>query len=357
MTETEPDSPELGSLSIGSRKYLGSKQRLIRFIRQAICSRVPAIGRFVDGFAGTGVVADAFARDAESIVANDLLFSNYVVIRAYLCGSERNVGVERVRELLSELNGLEPVSGYAVSNYGGRYFTERNAGAIDAVRERIEVYAREGMCTEQEKLILLTSLLYGADKVANTVGQYDAYLKHIGEASYDGEGKHLIDDNVYRPLCLKMPRIRFDVNAEVHNEDLNSLIRRIRGNVLYLDPPYNTRQYVDCYHVLENIARWGKPPLFGKTRKFDRDELKSRFSRRADVEAAFADCIDNADFGHIFVSYNNEGILSRDTIGEVLQSRGPVEVLEEDYSVFGNGAGRSRKRPIIERLYCCRVRR
>ncbi len=350
-------SPDLYSeqVAIGSRKYLGSKHRLLDFIGPTILAQVPHIGTFLDGFSGTGVVASWLRPHVQKTIVNDLLRSNYVVNRAYLASTERNVDQSKILRFLSELNTLQPIEGYVYRNYGGTYFTIRNAGMIDSVRERIAEHAQAGECTAQEECVLLTSLLYAVDKVANTVGQYDAFLKHLGLDSYDETGKHLIDANVYKPLTLRMPRLDLLGRAEVHNEDINVLIRNISGDVLYLDPPYNTRQYVDCYHVLENIVRWDKPPLYGKTRKFERSGLKSRYSRRKQVLAAFSDVVEQADFKHVFVSYNDEGILSADAITAVLERRGLVSLHQREYPVFGNGAGRSRKRLVCERLFHCAV--
>lgn len=131
---------------------------------------------------------------------------------------------------------------------------------------------------------------------------------------------------------------------------------RIETEVLYLDPPYNTRQYVDNYHVLENIIRWKKPRLYGKTKKFERSGLKSAYWNKVRALPAFLDLVSKVRAEHIFLSYNNEGIISHDVLLEVLRTRGDVEVFEENYSIFGNGAGRSHNRPIFERLYHCRIR-
>ena len=339
--------------TIGNRKYLGSKQRLLSFIEQTILERVPVVGRFCDGFSGTGVVAHRFRKHAEQVIANDLLFSNYVINRAFLQCGKGQVSIEKLTDLVDSLNALNPERGYVYENYGGRYFTHENAGHIDAIRNRIYEIASSRICTEEELCILLTSLLFAVDKASNTIGQYDAFLKHLGKSSYDHSGRHMVDYNVYKEIRMKLPELEFGKRCEVFNEDINDLISKTEGDVLYLDPPYNTRQYVNCYHVLENIARWDKPVLYGKTKKFKRDNLKSRFSSRREAAKALSELIDSARFRYIFISYNNEGIVSKDDMIHILRHRGSVEVVEIPYRIFGNGAGRSEKRPIQERIYCC----
>jgi adenine-specific DNA-methyltransferase len=351
--------PSVG-FSLNNRKYLGAKHRLLDFVSHAILARVPEPWVFIDGFAGTGVVAYRFRRQARRIVANDLLYSNYVACQAFLNSTPDNVRPARLAELLELLNRLPPRPGYAHRHYGGRYFTPENAARIDAVREGIEELQLRDACTGQEKLVLLTSLLYAADKAANTVGQYDAYLKNLHTAGgRRGEaGRHLVDSNVFKPLQLLPPVLELGTGGHsVYNEDLNRLIHRLEGEVLYLDPPYNGRQYVDCYHVLENILRWNKPRLYGTTRKFRREALKSRYSRRREAAQALAELIEAARCEHIFLSYNSEGIIADGELLAILERRGPVEVLEQEYAVFGNGAGCARRRSVRERLFYCRVRR
>jgi adenine-specific DNA-methyltransferase len=339
-------------VAIQNRKYLGSKNRLLAFLESAVLERCERpIGLFLDPFSGTGVVADRFRDHAAAVVANDLLYSNYVTNRAFLATDAGDYDAGRLSSLLGDLNRLSPSEGYVTASYGGLYFTRENARLIDSRREAI---AAEPL-SDAERFLLLASLLYAADKVANTAGQYDAFLKSLGASSYDEAGRHRVDGNVYGRLQMRMPVVRACRPCEVHNGDALEIVSGTQADVLYLDPPYNTRQYSDLYHVLENIAVWRKPPLHGKTRKFDRTRIRSRFSARATCREALRELVLSARARHIFVSYNSEGVIPRDEIVAMLDARGPVEVLETDYGVFGNGAGRSVKRRVRERLYYCRV--
>lgn len=342
-------------LDIQNRKYLGSKYRLLDFLEETVLSRARPVHTFIDGFAGTGIVAHHFRRFSTRVIANDILFSNYVINQAFLGTTIKNTDRKKLKKLTEQLNLLEPRQGYFYNSYAGTYFTGENAGLIDAVRDTIEEYRVSGMCTKQEGFVLLASLLYAADKVSNTVGQYDAFLKHLGEKSYDSAGRHRIDSNVYKRLRLKELNLVTDGKAEVYNQDLSRLIQRVEGDVLYLDPPYNSRQYIDCYHVLENIAAGTKPPLFGKTRKFDRSGLKSLFSKRKTSGSALDNLVQKSRARHLFLSYGSEGLLQEEEIRDILQQRGSVEIFRRAYPVFGRGAGRSLNRSVEERIYYCRT--
>jgi len=102
---------------------------------------------------------------------------------------------------------------------------------------------------------------------------------------------------------------------------------------LYLDPPYNHRQYSSNYHILETIARYDSPSIHGKTGLRD-DELRSAYCSRNSVKQAFNDLICKANAKHIFVSYNNEGIMTLDDIKKILEQRGDYHCFTKRYKRF-----------------------
>jgi len=340
---------------VQNRKYIGSKYHLLDFIAGVVAERAPDARSFGDLFCGSGVVASYFASRGMKVAAADNLYHNWLAARCFVGGRPGQVDWRKIVGLLEELNGLAPIDGYCSREYGGSYFTVQNAGRIDAIREAIASLAARRRIRPQEEAVLITSLLYAADKVANTCGQYDAFLKHLGAEPYSAEGVHRVDAMVYKPIQLGLPQVLEATGNQVLLGDATELAATVACDVLYLDPPYNSRQYVDNYHVLENLARWEKPELHGKTRKFARDQLKSGYSMKRHAPLQLDRLISRARAGHIFLSYNNEGIVPDAAIIEALQRRGPVEVYTRSYAIFGNGAGRSVRRPIEERLFCCRV--
>ena len=348
---------EHGAVSLRNRKYIGSKVRLLDFIEQEILLAAGSVESFCDGFAGTGVVAERMRSHTKRLMLVDNLASNYSINRAFFASREADVRIDYVSRALRDLNRLAPCAGYASAHYAGRYFTPQNAGLIDAIRDQIELRKQAGDCSEQERHVLIASLLFGADKVANTVGQYDAYLKHLGASSYDEKGRHVVDSNVYGRLRLRMPVLRLGEGATVLQADMNAVAGDHEADVVYLDPPYNERQYVDCYHVLENIASWQKPALSGKTMKFARESLKSVYSRRRTALGAFRQLIARIRARCIFVSYSNEGIIPLADLTATLAARGATTISRREYAVFGNGAGKSARRSVVEYLAICRVDR
>jgi adenine-specific DNA-methyltransferase len=334
-----------------TRKYLGSKRLLREWITDRVTEAVGTPRSFLDGFFGTGAVSFAMARRGTArITAVDTLRSNCVILRGFIAASPRTPA------LMDRLNGLPPQEGYISRSYAGTYFTRENCGRMDAVRGEIARLRDEEQISSAEHDILLASFLLAADRVANTLGQYDAFLKNIEKHSMV-DGRHLVDARVRTPFLLRALE-RFPEGAiEVIEGDMLAVTPQIEAEVAYYDPPYNGRQYCNNYHVLENLARWEKPPLFGKTLKFDRSGLRSPFSQKLGAAEALRQLVEATRAPHAFLSYSSEGILSRENIISVLSTRGTVRVHGIPYPVFGNGAGVSSRRSVTEYLFHLAVER
>ena len=176
-------------------------------------------------------------------------------------------------------------------NFADTFFSADDCSKIGYIREDIEIRYKNKGINFKEYAILITSLLYAMDRIANTVGHYDAYRKNVDF------GKNLI-------LNVILPEENINPNNVCYNLDANELIDNVKGDLLYLDPPYNSRQYCDAYHLLENVARWEKPEVYGVARKMDRTSLKSDYCM-VNATKAFEDLIEKADAKYILLSYNN----------------------------------------------------
>lgn len=325
-----------------NRRYLGNKHKLLGFIEDIVSEKCNSIESFCDIFAGTGVVGERFNKPEIKVISNDLLFSNFVCLKSFLGTTSEISNLAKKIEILNSLEANE--DNYFSRNFGGTYFSLENARKIGAIREAIENISE----SEEEKNSLICSLLYAVDKVANTVGHYDAYRKKL---------------DMLQSLKLLVPDIDCSYNRhnEVYKEDANILIRKISCDVLYIDPPYNSRQYSDAYHLLENLAEWKKPEVEGVAKKMDRSYIKSSYCLKSATQA-FEDLIVAADCKHILLSYNNTGdskdgrsnarMKDRDIL-RILRNKGDVEIFERDYKSFTTG--KSSDDENIERIFYCKV--
>ena len=305
--------------------YIGSKYKLSDFISSSVKSIVGddlTDKIFCDLFAGTGVVGRNFKKEVKKVISNDMEFYSYVLNKNYIENHEFLDNEIYIKEL-NETNGEE---GFIFNEYSENgkadrlYFSEHNGKKIDAIRTKIEFWKTEKKISSALYYFLLASLLESADKVANTASVYGAFLKKIKKTAQ-------------KELILE-PAI-FEINShshEVYNEDSNLLIKKIEGDILYLDPPYNAREYGANYHLLNTIAKYDNFTPKGKTGL--RDYSKSAFCKKKEVEKSFDDLIKNANFKYIFLSYNNEGIMSSETIKKILSNYGKYDLLTTEYQRF-----------------------
>ena len=328
---------------INNRRYLGNKYKLLPFIKRVVENECKNINTVADIFAGTGAVASAFID--KKITTNDIMYSNYICHVAWF--SSEHYSEEKVIKIITQYNNLKITEdNYMSDNFSNTYFSLDDCRKIGFIRQDIEDKFNSGYINARERALLITSLLYAMDKIANTCGHYDAYRQGV---EFE---KHL-------ELYVPQPEPDVNENNVCYNMDTNELAPEIEADLIYIDPPYNSRQYCDAYHLLENVARWEKPEVFGVARKMDRTALKSDYcTQKATV--AFENLIDSIHAKYILLSYNNmankgndrsNAKISDDDIMKILSKKGKVKVFSEDYKAFSTG--KSDIQANQERLFLC----
>lgn len=265
------------------------------------------------------------------VYINDILKSNYYSYNTWF-GNEK-VDVSKIENMIENYNSIEQKKdNYFSVNFGDMYFSKNDAKKIGFIREDIEKKHKRKEINQREKDILVTSLIYSADRIANTVGHYDAYRKNINLDS-----------------CFKMYQLDVKNNEnsknKIYNLDSNKLVKDIKADIVYIDPPYNSRQYSDAYHLLENLAEWKKPKVYGVAKKMDRSNIKSNYCTSKAVKS-FKTLIEDITAKYILVSYNNMGTkgagrsqakISDSEILEILETKGKVTMFETDYNYYTTG--------------------
>lgn len=309
--------------------YIGSKYSLLDFLKNTI-EEVTGFksGKghvFGDLFAGTGIVGATFKELGYKVISNDVQYYSTVVCKHYIENSE-----EIETSLLDELNKLPGEEGFIYNNYclgsgsERQYFSDENGKKCDAIRIYLEKLKKENKITDKQYYYYLASLINSIDKYANTASVYGAFLKHLKKSAAKEFKLELL------PIYKNGPE------GKVYNENINDVVKKeeVKGDVLYLDPPYNARQYCSNYHMLETIAKYDNPIISGKTGLREYSDQKSKYCSRRTVLEDFDDLMKNSKFKYIFLSYNNEGLMTLDEIKNIMEKYGTYKVYTTDYKRF-----------------------
>ncbi len=369
-------------------KYIGNKFRLLPFINKVVIQeKLPKRGVFCDIFSGTTSVAQFYKKKKCKLATCDIMYYSYVFQYTYikinkypsflrLLRHEKKILKEKKRVMAESLfnqnenqinlqaviwylNKLQGEPGFVYSNYspGGtsdssyhrQFFSNDNAKKIDAIRNWIQLWKDNKIISDAEFYILLCSLIDAADFVANISGTYGAFLK-------------IWRSMALKPIKLLQPQlIESDKEHDIYLDDANNLIDHIHCDILYLDPPYNTRQYASNFHVLETIARWDTPKIYGKTGLRPYEEQKSDYCKKGKCEERFKELIRKANCKYILMSYNNEGIIRSEFIKEVLSEKGNLKVYTQPYRRFRTESDHEKRHykvhndVVIEKVFVVKV--
>ena len=306
-------------------RYIGNKTNLLKNINQVIKDNCDGNEKvFCDLFSGTSSVA-RFFKNRYKIISNDILYFSYVLQRATITNNEipdfeklkNKLNVENVLDYLETINiDRKKYKTFIYDNYSPNdncermYLTPENAKRIDYIRTTIEKWKKENLIKENEYFYLLATLIEGVPFVSNITGTYGAYLKDWDKRAFK------------KFEMIRLNVVNNNEENECYREDANELIKKVSGDILYIDPPYNSRQYLPNYHLLETIARYDEPKINGKTGIRTYTEEKSYYCIKSKVYDELEELIKNAKFKHIIMSYNQEGLLKKEEIEQILKKYG-----------------------------------
>lgn len=316
-------------------RFIGNKTQLLENIKEVVDKHVTDAHSFCDIFSGTASVARYFKQWYE-VYSNDLLYFSYCLQRATIENPSKPsfallAKSTDIKDPVSYFNDMPTESMESLptekrffqNNYapiGGRmYITDSNALRIDYARNTIEAWNQAGFLSHNEYYYLVASIIEGIPFVSNIAGTYGAFNK-----TWDVRSNKLF-------VLIDLPVFNNNLNNKSYNENGVDLLQHISGDILYIDPPYNERQYLPNYHVLETAAKYDFPVLRGVTGQRPYEFQRSDFCSKKTVVSAFDALLANASFNHIILSYNTDGIMTLKEIEATMKKYGIASTFEVNY--------------------------
>ena len=347
-------------------RFIGNKEKLVEWIYSVIKSNNIKGEIFFDFFSGTANVGKFFKEKDYKIVSSDLLYFSYILQRAYLVNNE----TPKFEKLLSKINinsfllfasNLELVveflnntplkKGFIYNNYAPSgtkelekprmFFIDDNAKKIDAIRSQIEEWKENNLINENEYYVLLACLIESVPFFANILGVFAAFKKDW-------------DKRALKPFILKSIKIfKSKKNHSAFNKSSIELINEFKYDIIYLDPPYNQRQYAPNYHLLETISKYDNPEIKGTSGMRNYDKQKSTFCNKIKALNDLELILKSNNYKSVLLSYNNEGIMPQNDIVNIMSKYGTLKIEEYDYLRFkSNNNGEAKNKKFIkEQLY------
>ena len=301
-------------------RYIGNKESMVEEIDSFIESRVESEESLTlfDAFCGTGAVSDRLKNKFNLVINDNLKWATvYTAGRLYApsCHFER-LGFDPFA-FLNQSD--EKVQGFIYKNYAPTessrmYFTPENAARIDYFRKQIEEWHKNKLLSEAEYMLLLASLVESVSRVSNTAGVYGAFLK-----KWDGRA--------LKPIEFIKPAYNAcdSLNIKIYNDKTENIISDVKCDILYLDPPYTQNQYGTQYHLLETLILNDHPSVSKVTGSRPVMPMRSDWSKEYKAHILLDRIIANTTARYIVMSYNNDGLMSKEYIEAVMKRYGKPE--------------------------------
>ena len=348
-------------------RYIGNKENILDKIYSILTENGVEGDSFFDFFSGTTSVARYYKKLGYRVFSSDFLYLSFCLQKAYIENNREPLfgrllptllSVRRasffaspLEQVVAYLNTISPVKGFIYKNYTPEgtaaldrprmYFSSENGKVIDAIRIQIEKWKIEDLITDSEYYILLACLIETVSFYANVAGVYAAFQKKW-------------DPRAVKPLTLRpIEIIENDRDNKVYNANSLDLVPDIDVDILYVDPPYNGRQYLPNYHLLETIAKYDAPSIHGVTGMRDYESKKSSFCNAKTALQGIDYIASSAKYKYLVLSYNSEGIMGKADIMSTLSKYGTVKLEEFEYLRFksnNNGLAKTQKH-VFEQLY------
>lgn len=343
--------------------YLGNKRKLLEHIEKYVIACKPKSA--LDGFSGSGVVSRLLKCYTKNLFVNDIEPYSVAIQKAYFSKLEEKE-LEQFNEFLKELNDkvddsifhLVPPRICIMSTYyspkdsnnikkGERCFYSTENGLridhyISLLQNYDELLSKTDVPSDVKlkfRDIAMGNLLVKCSIHTNTSGVFKSFYK-VNDIGHWGGYKEHDTQRILRPIVIESPI--FYNNRCTTNYHIGTIHEFWEKNnkpidFVYYDPPYNQHPYGSNYFMLNVIYFAITEPNYSQRLKIDPDSVsgipkdwtRSDFNYSKSAFSAFTEMIDMTNSSNILISYNDNGMIKKEDIIDMLKSKGHEVTVEE----------------------------
>lgn len=316
---------------IKTMRYIGNKTKHLKFIDDVIkdieSKSVVPLKTIFDGFGGTGAVTHYFNKKNYNVKSNDINDFSYKLCYARNSITKDDLSFDKLKmsinDVIIHLNSLKK-KGFIYYNYSPnkelsyerKYFTNDNAMKIDGIRTVIENWKTDNLITNKEYIFLIALLIESVSLFSNIPGTYGSFNKNWDSRSLK---PFKLDEKLISTFLV-------DNNNQTYNNDIRNIISNVKCDILYLDPPYNERDYSIYYHVLETISKYDNPEINDNITGTKKVYNKSKWCNKTKSIHELEYVIQKTHAPYVILSYNNDGLISIDDIEKLFSKYGTYRV-------------------------------
>lgn len=345
--------------------YIGNKRKLVKDIESEVINIKELLGRnlsSLDGFSGSGVVARMLKYHSDVLIVNDMERYSNIVNQCYLSNPSQEKR-EMINKYIDELNSLDfNTEGVICKSYAPKdtkdikegeraFYTRENALIIDTIRKKIDEYPEEYFP------FLIAPLLVKASINTNTSGVFKGFHKKKGIGHFGGKDEVNTESRIVKKIVLDKPiysEQEHKCSVIHYNQDINDLIFETpEVDVAYLDPPYNQHPYGSNYFMLNTILNNEDKDNLSKVSGIPDDWQKSNYNYKKKANDSMKHLLENIKASYIIISYNDEGIISKEELIEIFEGLEYDWTLKEiEYQTYrGSRNLKDRKNKVTEYLW------
>lgn len=350
-SQTNLFSDEMKGYRLPKTQYLGSKERLVKWIYENSPHNIETV---FDAFSGTSVVGYYFKSKGKRVISNDFLKFNYYIAKAVIENKNVTLTDEDIALLFKKNTKSESL---IRDVFSGVFFEKDQAEFLDNFRANInhlEDEYKKSLAFSVINRALTRKILLGHfahtsalrySKDENRIKRNPSIAKPIKQLFLD-----LV--NAYNEAVFDNDNGKENI---AYCEDTISLVKELKNiDLAYFDPPYCGchPDYQAFYHFLETFSEYWKDKEFINGTKSYFPKKESGFVQKTEIMLSFEKLFENSS--HIpywLISYNSKSYPDKDMMVKLIEKYKKVKVFEYEY--HNNYGGKGSKRGTREYLFYC----